>query len=100
MRQSNISNPLTTVFLYILFGALLISFFIGMFPFIIILIIIAACGIGFSFLYQYIRSKINNPENPHSKYDEHGSRKIKASVIEMKDLGNKENRESQEETKK
>ncbi len=85
MRQENPVELLITIVIYIFIGYALFSIFIGLFPAVIVLCIAAAFIAGVFLLYRYIRSGLF--EKGHSsKLDEHGSRKIKASVIEMKEF--------------
>lgn len=86
MRQDNTLEALFTTIIYILIGFAFLSLFAGLFPIVLALVIIAAIISGVTMLYRYIRSGSFTRGKLGSKYDEHGSRKIKSSVIEMKEM--------------
>ncbi|GEM_PF-2355183 len=86
MNQGYKAEDITSTIIYILIAFAFISLFTSFFPLFLALALIASLVSGVSILYRYIRNGSFERGKINSKYDEHGSRKIKASVIEMKEL--------------
>ncbi len=86
MHQDNPLETLFTTIIYILIGLAFLSLIAGLFPILLALVIIAAVISGVTMIYHNIRSGSPEKGKINSKYDEHGSRRIKASVIEMKEI--------------
>jgi len=87
MNKIFYSSNLLTIFIYILLGIVLLTSFVGLFPlFSLILIIFLAYS-----MFQWLFSSYDNYKRKKeaSFYDEHGSRKTKASIIEIREYDNK-----------
>jgi F0F1-type ATP synthase assembly protein I len=93
MRQESPAELIISILLYIFIGYAIFSIFAGLFPVLIVLLLASAFIAGVLFLYRLIRQGLFQRANQKSKIDEHGSRKIKASIVEMKefDQGPKKN---------
>ncbi|MGA2141726.1 MAG: hypothetical protein ABSG94_04815 [Brevinematales bacterium] len=84
-KESNTPESFFTAVIGIIIALAVISLFTQFFPVVLALLIIAALIPGISMLYRLITTGSAAKERLSSRYDEHGSRRIKASVIEMKD---------------
>jgi predicted membrane protein len=71
--------------MYGIIGFFLISVFITVFPVLAVLLIVILAVSGILILYRYIKAGIKKAVKPDPEYDEYGSRKIKSSVIDMKE---------------
>lgn len=93
VRQNLISTVLTTIF-YLILIYFAISLIITIFPLLAGFLILLLVFFGAIWLYRYIKQRVNSSVNPEKRFDEHGSRYTKASVLEMKDIdANSQNNE-------
>lgn len=94
------NNPLYIIFTIIIYSFiiyLLIGLFITLLPFLVVFVIIGALIIGVFFIIGYFRSNLIKPQNPKSEFDEFGSRRIKSTIIEMKDSESQNNADEKKE---
>ena len=85
MRNQTLFSLVLTLIFYAFVAYLIIAFLITALPFLALFLLLFFAVIAVSWVIRTIRSQIHKAVNPPPEFDENGSRKTSATVLEMKD---------------
>ena len=97
MPRNNPFYIIFTILIYSFIIYLLIGLFVTLVPFLVVFVIIGALIMGIFFIIGYFRSNLIKQGEPKSEFDEFGSRRIKSTIVEMKETNDLHNTEQKKE---